>query len=314
MDFTRRNKEIYLEDEIYRYRQTNKKISNMSLKRIKKLGIPPGYDTIWLSGDPNENIQVIALDSKGRKQYFYHKNWTEQRHHEKFERMYKFLKKLPLLLKKVEADSNLRGFKKDKMIAFMIKIMNESYIRIGNKKYYDQNESFGLTTLKREHLKFKNGKLLLLFHGKHNVRQEIEIKEENTVRFLNRLYKLNFDWIMKYKNADGLYYRVSAQDVNNYIHDVIGSDFTCKDFRTHGANKIFLESLKSFSSPNSIKEMKQNISKALNCTAEKLGNNKATSKKSYVMEYIINEYQNDCKLVLKGSLLKLLKKASIKKL
>lgn len=309
-DFTHRNIEIDNLKDGYVYSKNNKPILKKYTKRIHALGIPPAYTKLWLAKDLKEKIQVIALDSKKRKQYFYSKEWINQRHSDKFQRMYDFLSKLKILKNALNTDIKSSKLSKQKTMAYMIKIVDETHIRIGNKKYMDQNESFGLTTLKKEHIKFSgSSKVLLSFNGKHNVQQEIIIKNKPIVNFLKKMYSLPTEWMMKYQGSDNKFYRVSAQDLNTYLHGIVGESFTIKDFRTHGANKTFLYTLQKLGIPETPASNKRNISYALNETAQKLGNNKATSKKSYVMDYIIDEYKTNPDWIVNNNLSQILKKA-----
>lgn len=331
MDFFSRSVEIDLIDCVYFNTRTKKEIPSSSLKRIKSLGIPLAYKKLWLSKDISGKIQAVALDGKGKKQYFYSSEWIEERDDHKFQRMYKFSKALPKLMKKVEEDLRLGecktssiNYSKKTTMAYMIKILDLTNIRIGNKKYLDQNESYGLTTLCKEHISFEKikesnsnesntkesktkeskPKVVINFNGKHNVLQNIEIEDEGTVHFIKRMMLLPTEWIMKYRSSknEEEYHAVSAQDLNNYMQETI-PEFSCKDFRTYGANKTFIESLKKFSGT----DLKKNVSDALELTADKLGNNKATSKKSYVMDCLIEKYLEDPKFIKSTRFDKLLK-------
>lgn len=305
MDFLSRSTEIYVCDKIYKYTKTSKEISPECLKRIKALGIPSAYKKLWLAKDKNDNIQVIALDSKNKKQYFYSTDWIESRDATKFKRMYKFALMIPKLRSEVEIDKikNPEG-SKIRTMAFMITILDLTNIRIGNKKYLDQNESYGLTTLCKEHISFGKGVVHINFRGKHNVEQTLEINDEKIIKFIKKMMTLPTEWIMKYTSeCKKEYYAVSAQDLNTYMHDKIG-DFSCKDFRTYGANKTFVDNLKKLDTKSNLKK---NISQALECTAEKLGNNKATSKKSYVMEGLMRKYLENPDFIISRPFEQLLK-------
>lgn len=298
MEFTERSKEIYQKDNLYYYTKNNKVINKECLSRIHSLGIPPAYNKIWISTNPKENIQAVALDGKNKKQYFYSSEWVQQRKTEKSERLEFFSSKLRKLKFTLNKDLQKPIGDKDNTMAHMIKIVEISCIRIGNKKYMDQNDSFGLTTLQKKHVSFSSGAANLSFAGKHKVLQNIVIEEKPIVDFLKKMYKLPTEWLMKYKNNDN-WYRVSAQDLNNYLHSIVGKDFTIKDFRTHGANIIFFRTLRSLPIPATATEIKRNINTALRETAKRLGNNPATSKKSYVMDYIIEQYTADPQFIKK---------------
>lgn len=293
-----RSVEIHKKNTKYYKASNNKEINEKSLNRIKSLGIPPAYNKLWLSKNINDSIQVIALDSKNRKQYFYSQKWKDERKNEKFRRLRKFINALKVMDEQLEKDINLAGFAKKKTMAYAIKIVDDTNIRIGNKKYMDKNDSTGLTTLMKKNITFSKDKVTLDFNGKHNVRQRIVITNKYLVSFFRKMYKLPTEWLIKYQSNDGNFYRISAQDLNNYLHVILGKDFTIKDFRTHGANKVFLKNLQECGIPSGIKEQQKNVRESLLKTSQKLGNNPTTSKKSYVMEYIIDEYEKNPRYIM----------------
>lgn len=309
-DFTHNNIEINNINGQYILSKKNKPIPKTYLKRIQALGIPPAYTKLWLAKKKDSSIQVIALDSKKRKQYFYSPQWIEQRSKEKFQRMYNFLNTVPILKNAIATDTKSKNHTKRKTMAYMIKIVEDTNIRIGNKKYLDQNDSFGLTTLQKKHVSFQgHSKAFLSFNGKHNVQQKITITDKSIIRFLHKMYNYPTDWMMKYQGQDNQWYRVSAQDLNTYLHSIVGDRFSIKDFRTHGANKTFLMTLQNLGLPQGSASIKRNLTYALNETAQKLGNNKATSKKSYVMDYIIEEYKRQPEWIVNNDITSIMKKA-----
>jgi len=292
---------VILKDDKYILEKNGKPCPKVYLKLIQFMKIPKAYETVWLSKNKESNIQAIALDSKNRKQYYYSKEWIANRSSEKFQRMYKFMKKMPLLDKSIQTDIKQKMDTKTKTMAIMLKIVQLTHIRIGNKKYMDQNSSSGLTTLKKSNvLKCNNSSTVLKFTGKHKVEHTIEIKDPTIAKFIKHNLTTPKDWIMKFKSSDGEYYRVSAQDLNDYIHSIIGDGFSCKDFRTHGANVTFYETLKSLVFPETPSKIKSNIIKAMDVTAVKLGNNRSTSKSSYVMDHIILTYTKNPKCIKKN--------------
>jgi DNA topoisomerase I len=201
MSFTDVNPKIEYIDGVYTYK--NKKLQSESVKRIENLKIPKVYKTIWLSNDVSSDIQAIALDSKGKKQYYYSPSWIDKRSCEKFKRMYAFLGYLPLLHEHIARDIKDPWYSKKRVIAFMIMIVEQTSIRIGNKKYSDKNDSFGLTTLKKEHVVLKGSNVYLSFQGKHQVPQKLFIKNVKIANFLRKMCELPGEWIMKYKGSDG---------------------------------------------------------------------------------------------------------------
>lgn len=300
MEFTERSKEIYQKDNQYYYTKNNKSVSKKNLKKIHSLGIPPAYKKLWLTTSSKENIQAVALDSKNKKQYFYSPEWKNTRSQQKSERLKFFSQKLKKLHRILENDLSLPLGSKKNTMAHMIKIVECTSIRIGNKKYMDKNDSIGLTTLRKENVSFPGvSSVLFSFKGKHNVQQNIKITDKKLVQFIKKMYNLPSLWIMKYQGQNKEWYRVSAQDLNIYLQEALGNQFTIKDFRTHGANMTFFLTLQQLPLPVTSSETKKNIQKALQQTAEKLGNNAATSKKSYVMDYIIEQYTNEPESIIK---------------
>ena len=299
--FVDNNPEIILINGKYKYKKTNKIVDKKMIHKIKKLGIPPAYNRFWIAKDSNSNIQAISLDSKNRKQYFYHSNWINKQTNKKYIRMYKFMKKMPLFWKTIDKDlkytnlsiNKLTKFSKRKVMAAMFKIMKYTNIRIGNKKYLDSNNSIGLTTLKKEHLKINNNDICLIFKGKSGIQHNLVIINKDLVNFIKELHKTPGDWLMQYQNSKGEFIRINSADMNAYLQSIIGKEFTCKDFRTHSANINFLKHIQNITpSKNDYTktELKSYISKALELTAKDLGHNKTTSKNSYVNEKLLDEY------------------------
>jgi len=294
--FTQKHLEIIKRNNIYVYKKNLKPISDNTLKKIKNLGIPPIYETLWVSKSSTDKIQAICLDSKNRKQYIYNKKHTEGQKNKKYMRMYDFMNKMPLFWNKINKESNFiplcnSKYPKKYIMANMFKIIKLTNIRIGNKKYLDSNNSVGLTTLKKENvIKIKNN-IHLKFLGKSGIYHNIKIDDKNVIFFLNRILKTPNEWLMQYQTSDKKFTRITSCMMNKYLQEIVGKEFTCKDFRTHYSNIIFLKRLKQLSIKNGTKcELKNNISEALGITAKELGHNKSTSKKSYVNNNLINMY------------------------
>lgn len=279
--------ELEYRDNIYIIKSTNKPLPKSRLERLRKLGIPLVYKSVWLARSSKSKIQAIALDNSGRKQYYYSKEWESQRESDKEARLREFMEVVPTIKSIATRDKCRKGWPRRKTMSYMLDIVREMNIRVGNKKYLDKYNSYGLTTLKKEHFDGKT----LKFKGKHGVEQNIPVKNKQILNFLNTMSSLPEDWLMKYE-SNGKYFRVSAQDLNNYLHSIV-PNFTVKDYRTWGANVTFLDSLVTLPLPQSGADTKRNISEALQRAADKLGNNKATSKKSYVMETLVEMYKND---------------------
>ena len=242
--------EFSKDKDTYINTKTHKLLDNNRIKRIKSLGIPPMYKDIWLAKNKDNKIQAVALDSKQRKQYFYSKKWTKERELQKKDRLKEFLEVVPKIRIATRANKLQKSWKKTKTMAYMLDIVMETNIRVGNKKYMQANNSFGLTTLQKKHLCIKNGVAILNFRGKHGVQQTITIKSKPLIKFLETMKKLPEDWLMKYKSSDNNWYRVSAQDLNNYLHSIVGPNLSIKDYRTWGGNILFVETLSKLPIPD----------------------------------------------------------------
>ena len=285
-------------------KKTGKPLKKTQIQRLTGLGIPRVYETIWLSKSDSSDIQAIALDKKNRKQYYYSKKWCQERETKKSEKVKNLFGVVKEIRKKTDNDKKRKGNVKIKTMAYMLRILELCSIRIGNTKYLDKYNSYGLTTLKKEHITFEKTSCVLNFNGKHNVKQKIVLKDKPVIRFLKNMFDLPEDWLMKYTNDTKVYYRVSAQDLNNYLHSIVlklnhDTDFSCKDYRTYGANFVFLEKLQERGVPVSSKELAKNISDAIEDVSNTLGNNKAVSKSSYVMNEIIQCYKDNPAALLK---------------
>jgi DNA topoisomerase-1 len=311
-DFTKYNPEIYYDanNESYFYKSNNCPVKSKYLKVIKLLNIPKVYTTIWLSKDLKNNLLAVALDVKDKKQYYYSKDHVSSRKDKKLEMVYRLSKQLTKFKKINDRNMETKEHTKIKTMAFMIKTIELTNIRIGNKKYLDKNNSFGLTTLQKQHISIKNKDMMdISFNGKHSVHQNLSISCPKVISFYKYMISLPEDWIFKYP-SNGKYFMISAQDLNQYLQSIIGKDFTCKDFRTHGANVIFLKTLQKLDTPENESHSKKNVFKAIAETASKLGNNKATSKNSYISDFITLEYNKNPEFVKKSSLEKILKLAT----
>jgi DNA topoisomerase-1 len=305
MNFTDKNPEILLIRGKYKNKRTNKIVSSKSNDKIKKLGIPPAYKRMWVSKNNKSNIQIVAEDKTGKKQYFYHKNWINDQSDKKYKKMYKFMIKLPLFLRTISKDSkyinlsskNYSKFSKKRVMANMFKIMKITHIRIGNKKY----TGTGLSTMKKENLKLNKGNLInFTFKGKSGVNHSIKFKDKNLFDFLKEIKNVQNDWLFVHSSGESCY-RVDSTDMNKYLQSVMGEEFTCKDFRTYAANQIFLKYLMSIEINKTTQtHLNKNISIALEKTAKKMGHNKSTSKNSYIDNKIIDEYLKDPFKIKKG--------------
>lgn len=302
--FTDENPEIILKDK-YIYASNNKPVHSKLVKKIRQIGIPPAYKKLWVTSNPKSDIQAVAEDLSGKKQYFYNRDWKIKQTHGKNVRMYRFMKKLSVFWKSVETDAFSPDFDKKKVMSNMFKIMNITNIRIGNKKY----KGVGLTTLKKKNISFHQGnKVILSFKGKSGVDHVITVDHKDLNHFFGKINRFPGEWLFQYRQS-GKFYRVTSNDMNDYLQSKIGKEFTCKDFRTHASNCIFLDNLQKLEINSVFKNtVSKNISIAIDKTAAELGHTRSTSKKSYINNKLVEEYTKDPIKIKNGNRDKILMK------
>ncbi|GGW45422.1 DNA topoisomerase IB [Arenibacter certesii] len=212
-----------------------------SLKRLRNLVIPPMWTDVQICRFNDGHIQAIGRDAKNRKQYIYHSVFEKQQQEEKFKRMIAFSSNLTKIRKRAYKDLYAKGWSKNKLIALIILLLDEYGIRIGNKEYKKQNDSYGLTTLRRKHLSIEDDGLLLSFKGKSNQEQEVYINHPELVPFITKAADLPGYEIFRYRDSNGNYHDVDSDDVNSYIGMYMSSEYSSKDFRTWAANRLAVE-------------------------------------------------------------------------
>lgn len=290
----------------YYFINNGKTISETELIRIKKLGIPPAWTNVWISGDPNSPIQVIGIDLKGRKQYKYHQIHIQKAEKEKFKRLYKFIKSIPRLVQTLHRDSQLPVYDKNRTISLMLMMVQDHYLRVGKQIYAKKNKSYGISSLRKRHVKILPNIVYLKFKGKSNQRLHYTITNPFYIQSIKILMKLSGDRLFQYittTDSKEKIMQVSDKDLNKYIQDNMGSGFTVKDFRTYGANYFFIKSLLNETkkrTPKNRKIIKKNLVNAFKSTAKQLKHTGAVSKKSYVMSFAIELYQNDTDFFIKN--------------
>src|SRR5580698_1761766 len=206
------------------------------LKRIASLAIPPAYRDVWISMEARGHLQATGRDARGRKQYRYHPQWRQVRDSAKFDRMVAFGEALPKLRRRLARDLALQGLPREKVLAAVVTLLDTTRARIGNVEYARENKSFGLTTLRNRHVTFVNdGRAVLHFRGKSGVQHELRIDDKRIVRIVQRCLELPGHHLFQYVTDDGSRSPIDSAQVNDYLRDAMGDDFTAKDFRTWGA-------------------------------------------------------------------------------
>ncbi|AKI78953.1 DNA topoisomerase 1b [Acanthamoeba polyphaga mimivirus] len=285
---------------IYYYFDNNEEVTTKDIERINKLRIPPAWTNVWVARDPNSPIQAIGTDSKGRKQYRYNEIHIQGAEKEKFKRLYDFIKSIPKLEKAMVRDNNFPFYNKNRVISLMLQMVRDYNMRVGKEVYARQNKSYGISSLRKKHVKISPGVITLNFKGKSGQRLNYTIRNDFYIDGIKMLMKLEGDRLFQYISTDEdgneKIMRVNDRDLNKYIQENMGSEFTIKDFRTFGANLYFIQALLSETrkrTPKNRKTIKKNIANAFKSTARQLKHTGAVSKKSYVMNYTLELYQNN---------------------
>ncbi len=262
-----------------------------NLERIKQLVIPPAWEEVRICPFNDGHLQVIGRDSEGRKQYMYHPDWTKFRNRTKFYKMIAFGKILPKVRARVDNDLDLKGMPQEKVLALVIRLMEETHIRIGNDAYAKRNKSYGLSTLRSRHVEISKGKMKFHFLGKSGIEHSVSVQDKKLIDLVNQCEEIPGWEIFKYYDQDGKKHSIDSGMINDYIQELSGDIFSAKDFRTWSATKIFFEKLRELGFTGDEKENKSNLLKAYDTAAEALGNTRSVCRSYYVHPYVVELYE-----------------------
>ena len=276
------------------YLDNNVKLTTTeTLDWLRTLRIPPDWDNVWISKNPNGHLLATGYDAKGRKQYYYHPLWSEYRNQAKFAKLKSFGMALPLLRKQTNKDIARKGWPKEKVLALTVQVLDEYGIRIGNEQYKKENRTFGLTTLRRKHLEFEQGTGRLEYKAKSGRYRKVSIKRGQLARLIKRCSELPGYEIFTYRGEDGKYHQVQSQDVNQYLQQIIGDEFTCKDFRTWYGTTIAVEKWEEahqMVEENSRLKLETTLIKLV---AKALGNTVSVCRKYYIHPKVLSAAINN---------------------
>ncbi len=261
-----------------------------TLKRIKALSIPPAYNDVWITTDPRGHLQATGRDAKGRKQYRYHPRWRDMRDETKFDRMIAFGEALPTIRERTATDLRRQGLPREKVLAAAVQLLEKTLIRVGNEEYARDNKSYGLTTLRDKHVKVGDKRLRFHFRGKSGVEHEVTLTDRRLARTVKRCRDLPGQELLQYLDGDGQRQRIDSDDVNDYLREISGEEFTAKDFRTWAGTVLCSLALREFEACLSEAEAKKNVVAAVKQVAERLGNTPAVCRKSYIHPAILDAY------------------------
>lgn len=261
------------------------------LLRIKELGIPPAWENVWISPFSHGHIQATGQDAKGRKQYLYHKEWSKMQKENKFDKVVFFGKSLPKVRRRIGKDIGSRGLGKDKVVATVVWLLEHTFIRIGNDEYAKENKSFGLTTLRRKHVKMKGPTLKFEFVGKSGVNHLVDISHPKIKRIIKRCIELPGYELFQCIDEGLSKHAIDSSDVNTYLQDTTGEDISAKDFRTWGGTILSAVRLHKFGKWVDSQKAEQNISAAVKEVAKHLRNTPKVCRNYYIHPTVIKTYE-----------------------
>jgi DNA topoisomerase-1 len=260
------------------------------LLRIKRIGIPPAYTDVWICPSANGHIQATGRDARGRKQYRYHERWREVRDENKYDRMLVFGKALPKIRRRVNRDLKRRGLPREKVLATVVQLLERTFIRIGNEEYAKENKSFGLTTMRNRHVDVTATKLKFSFRGKSGKEHEVDVTDRRLAKIIRQLQDLPGQEVFQYLNGNEERRKISSEDVNEYLREITGEDFTAKDFRTWAGTVLAAMALNAQEAFENKTQAKKNIKDAISAVAKILGNTPAVCRKCYVHPAVLETY------------------------
>jgi len=261
-------------------------------ERIKALAIPPAWQEVWICPSESGHLQATGRDDQGRKQHLYHPRWREVRDETKFNRLIAFAKTLPRIRRRLQKDLALPGLSRNKVLATVVRLLEVSLIRIGNEEYARDNGSFGLTTMRTNHVAISGAKLRFQFRGKSGKHHTVDVNDRRLARIVKTCQAIPGQDLFQYLDEEEKRQGVDSGAVNEYLREISGEDFTAKDFRTWAGTVITaqaLRGLKPFESPT---EAKQNVIEAIKATAKRLGNTPAICRKCYVHPAVLDAYMD----------------------
>jgi DNA topoisomerase-1 len=260
------------------------------LERIRKLAIPPAWTDVWICPQANAHLQATGRDARGRKQYRYHPEWRTVRDETKFGKMIVFGEALPAIRARADEDLSRRGLPREKVLGAVVKLLEATLIRVGNREYMKQNKSFGLTTLRDGHVDIQGSRMRFEFRGKSGKDHSVELHDRRLARVVKQCRDLPGQTLFQYLDDDGVRQSITSEDVNNYLREITGQDFTAKDFRTWGGTVLALSALLEVGLCDSEKEANRAVVQAVKRVSGDLGNRPAICRKYYIHPVVIDTF------------------------
>ncbi len=261
-----------------------------TLGRIRRLAIPPAWTDVWICPHADGHIQATGRDARGRKQYRYHSDWRAVRDDNKYARMVAFGRALPRIRRRVARAIAQPGLGREKVLATMVRLLETTLVRVGNEEYARANGSFGLSTMHDRHAKIRGNTLRFEFRGKSGVQHRITLHDARLARIVRRAQELPGQELFQYLDDDGKVQDVKSDDVNAYLREIAGAEFSAKDFRTWAGTVLAALALRQFEAFDTKAEAKRNLVRAIESVAQRLGNTPAVCRKCYIHPVILDSY------------------------
>jgi DNA topoisomerase-1 len=263
-----------------------------TLTRIRALAIPPAWTDVWISPLTNGHLQATGRDARGRKQYRYHQRWREVRDETKYGRMLLFGSTLPRIRARVKEDLTLPGLPRNKLLAMIVRLLETTFIRVGNAEYARANGSFGLTTLRGRHVEIEGARVRLNFRGKGGKVHTVQVSDRRLARLVKRCRDLPGQELFQYLDEEGEPQPIDSADVNEYLRLISGEDFTAKDFRTWAGTLVAARGLPNADASDSKRDAKAAMMEAIAAVAHELGNTIPVCRKSYIHPWVLGAFQD----------------------
>jgi len=268
------------------------------VQRIRHLAVPPAWTDVWICPRADGHLQATGRDARGRKQYRYHEQWRAIRDEAKYEHMVDFARALPRIRARVAEDLGKPGLPREKVLATVVRLLDTTAIRVGNEEYARENRSYGLTTLRDSHVRVDGSKVRFEFRGKAGRMHAVAVEDRRLARIVRRCQELPGHELFQYVDDDGSRRSVSSEDVNDYLRELGGDDFTAKDFRTWVGTVAAACFLREMGAAGSEREGRRHVKEAIERVARQLGNTAAVARKCYVHPDVVEAHMD-------GSLLRL---------
>ena len=262
------------------------------LARIKSLVIPPAWTDVWICADACGHLQATGRDARGRKQYRYHPRFRQMRDEVKYSRLPAFARALRRIRRRTAADVRRKGLPRVKVLAAAVQLLEKTLIRIGNEEYARANGSVGLTTMRDRHAQIRGAAVRFEFRGKSGVAHAVELHDARLARIVKACRDLPGHELFQYVDEDGERQSIGSDDVNGYLREISGDDFTAKDFRTWAGTVLAAQALARLQRYKSQTEAKRNVVEAISCVAKRLGNTKAVCRKAHIHPAIFAAYMD----------------------